>query len=328
MSGRYYLLEDPATGKTIRTFIEDQSFTLPRTQATAYVDAGYTDNIAPYFADPTTAMDWIDGVGVTGRLVVTSDYASIELRGNINLWIAPGVSIDAVTVANINTPTRIEGKGTITTLEVDGSPFTYIAVDTITTMTLTGTAELSVTSRTASKVTVTNCLKTILHITENMGDTTITDESVVTIIGSPTITQLDITYNSNVFLRDGLISGYTYIDSTSRLTALHSEFISLLGAETITCDGMLTLQGCWVYSLQSHCIYMNKNQSNTAGSLILDDTKLYCEDTRNYSVIANSATPLLDVRVYGGSVARTAMQYCSSVTTTLVVDQAMEYKYY
>lgn len=328
MPGRYYLTEDPTTGKTIRTFIEDQSITLPRTQATAFVDEGYTDNNAPYFADPTTAMDWIDSIGVTGRLVVTSDYTDIVLRANINLWIAPGVTIASLSVANITTPTRIEGKGTITTLEVDGSPFTYIAVDTITTMILTGTEELSVTCRTANKVTVTNCLKTTLHITENMGNTTITDESVVTIIGSPTITQFNIVYNSIVFLRDGLISGHTFIDSTSRLTALHSEFILLLGVETITCDGLLTLQGCWVYSLQSHCIYMNKNQSNTAGSLILDDTKLYCEDTKNYSVIANSAAPLLDVRVYGGSVARTAMQYCSSVTTTLVIDQAMEYKYY
>ena len=298
---------------------------LPVTEATAFVDAGYSDNTAPYFADINQAISWVNSRG-GGRIVVSSNYDSITLLEGVSLFLMPNVTIQGVTIENIN-GLSIEGSGTIDKLTVAGADGISVKNNNINTLDLQYCSNTLIDVNNISLLTLYASTAAKIFCKKSINTASIGYESTCDLFGCAEIGDLTVVSNTSLNLIDSRVMGKT--DNSSRLQARCCEFKNTSGVPTIISNGPLLLENCWVYSTQSNCIAMNTAQSNPSASLILDDTKLYCLDTAQYSVTANQRTPNLQVFIYGNSVARTNMDsFCTSNTNTLVVDSALQYKYF
>lgn len=312
--------------------ISDCSFTLPTlalpcTLATAFIDATYP-NIAPYFADYATGAAWVEaqitaGADV-GNLIITSSQTDCELISNVNIWIAPNVTLANVTGANIH-DVYIDGQGYIT-------DFAIMSCSAIN-LTARYIGAIRLNSSSYVKVAYNECPSTTIYLGSNIdlvcngngGSLSVNGEALVDVTGcNAHFDSISVINDSSLRGRNFRVLGLTSFDGSSEGDFQGCEFWNTSGYG-IDSLGEISLTNCWINS-SNYGIRMNYNQKGV-NSLILNNTIIKAGGA--YSVYdGNTAGLTGQVYIYGGSCANRNMYNCSAYVQSLTVNTDLKYRAY
>lgn len=317
---------DTATGLSV--LIADSEGALPLTQATAFVDAGYTANTAPYFADYATAMTWVkarmQSTGAAkGNIVITSPQGECELESNVNVWVAPNVTIDSFS-SDTKDNIFIDGFGDIQNLSIKSCNVAKVKAAQIKTAGITSGTGIYLEYNSGAQLSTAAVNGLTANISGAVPTCGFGDETRAMIYGAPVISNLTLTNNSCLRLENARVTGLANVKSSCMLAASNSEFYSTNSDPSIKSIGDVTLSDCWVYNGSTYCVLMNDQLQAADGHLILNDTVLFTNG--NYSVCDGSQQKDVGIFVYGGSCANKQMLNCVSSVQTLTVDAGLLYK--
>lgn len=325
---------NPTTNEYVdgKVDIGDCSFTLPNptlpiTLATAYVDANYP-NIAPYFSDYEHGSDWVAaqitaGASV-GNLIITSDQTDCTLINNVNIWIAPNVTINSFSGDTIH-DVYIDGQGSIGTLSLQSCTAIQCRARKIYDIRSNATSALKIFSNETSNAIIYMGDDVDLTFYGSAGTITIDGEALVELTGVNAVcSSISVINNSSLRARNIRVLGL--------LTLNDACFADLEGCElyrssnyVIDSLGSLSLTNCWVHS-GTDPIRINNGIKGT-GTLILNNTIIYSGG--GYSIYdGNTSGNPAPVHIYGGTCSNKYAYHCTEIVQSITVNSDLKYRAY
>jgi len=232
--------------------IEDCSFTIPSlalpiTIATAFVDATYP-NIAPYFSDYTIGAQWVEaqiaaGAG-TGNVIITSNQAECDLINNVNIWLAPSVTIDSFTGSSIH-DVYIDGDGTINILSLTNCQMVNCRARVIANVNLQASVGIKLFLNEATKIDVYSGMGIDLNVYGSAGALAIDGEALVHLAGMNAVFgSIRLLNNSSLRANNIRVLGTVSNGAACKADFQDSEFYSASGIP-IESVGDISLTNCW-----------------------------------------------------------------------------------
>ena len=313
--------------------IGDCSFTIPETSlpltlATAFVDGEYNDT-APYFSTYALGAAWVQsriaaGKATAGNIIVTSNQTTCNLISNVNIWLAPSVVIDTVagsTVSNI----FIDGDGKIASLTLTSCNTINAKARAIQSIRCVSSSNITLDYVDSSGLTIDKS-NDVDVICKGLGGSVLIDnESRVNLTGINSLfNSLAIDNNSSLRASGLRIVGTTTSGNACFADFQDCEFYFPYGT-ALASKNQLSMTNCWVHSGSGDGIKLY--EGGDQGTTILNNVIIQAYGTysiNDLSTAANNAP----IYIYGNSCANKAMNHCTAMVNSLVVNSALRYKVY